>query len=186
MDAVTLTEIPWQGRQKVHLDVRLLQRRELAEGLGQRRQRVSIDVQLLTAQCGVSLTNSGCVFKNCPKLGNLPVVTDAVTACGLTARCAAARPVRNDVGRKVSKMLDCNKDDAHQRRDLSGVLRQAAQLKVVEVQYPKPRVARALRQAPQSCRPGGNWSSASGSLNAAAADPAGIGPPLAGRTLLLQ
>jgi hypothetical protein len=58
MDAITLTEIPWQGRQLVHLDVRLLQRRELAEGLGQIRQQVSVDVQLLTAQCGVSLTNT--------------------------------------------------------------------------------------------------------------------------------
>ena len=46
MDAITLTEIPWQGRQLVHLDVRLLQRRELAEGLGQRRQQARMDVQL--------------------------------------------------------------------------------------------------------------------------------------------
>ena len=59
--------------------------------------------------------NSRFARQNCSTLGDLPVVIDAVTACSLTARCAAARIVREDVGRKASKMLECTKDEAHQR-----------------------------------------------------------------------
>ena len=58
--------------------------------------------------------NSRFARQNCSTLGDLPVVIDAVTACSLTARCAAARIVREDVGRKASKMLDGNKENSHQ------------------------------------------------------------------------